>query len=199
MIIGLTGGIGSGKTTVANFFLDYKGVVVYIADLEAKKIMNSSGIIKEKLVAEFGKESYKDNQLNRKFISEIVFKNKNKLAILNSIVHPEVKKHFHEFVKSNSDKKYIIYENAILFESKSNLFCDFVITVYADIETKIKRVMLRDSLTKFEVIKRVNNQWKEEKKLLQSNYIIFNSELDNTKEQVNRIHKILTEKALKIM
>lgn len=194
MIIGLTGGIGSGKTTVAQFFSDYKNVSVYIADIEAKKLMSSSEVIKNKLVKEFGEKVFLDNVLNREYISKIVFNDKSKLAKLNSIVHPEVKKHFQNFVKVNADKEYIIYENAILFESKSNEFCNSVITVYADLETKIKRVISRDSTTRKEVIDRMNNQWKDEKKILLSNYLINNLNLDSTKNQVNNIHNILTKK-----
>tara|TARA_B110000046_G_scaffold186042_1_gene231761 strand:- start:8326 stop:8922 length:597 start_codon:yes stop_codon:yes gene_type:complete len=194
MIIGLTGGIGSGKTTVAKFFLEFDNVVVYIADLEAKKLMNSSVIIKEKLIKEFGEASFVNKKLNRKYISGIVFNDKEKLSVLNAIVHPEVKKHFQEFVEINTHKSYIIYENAILFESKGNLFCDFIITVYADAKTKIERVILRDSLTKEDVKRRMQNQWNDLKKIMQSNYIICNENLYETKNQVNKIHNILTEK-----
>jgi dephospho-CoA kinase len=194
MIIGLTGGIGSGKTTVAKFFSEFDNVVVYIADLEAKKLMNSSVIIKEKLINEFGGASFVNQKLNRKYISEIVFNDKEKLSVLNAIVHPEVKKHFQDFVELNVHKAYIIYENAILFESKSNLFCDFIITVYADVKTKIERVILRDSSTKEDVKRRMQNQWTDFKKIVQSNYIIYNENLDETKNQVNKIHNILTEK-----
>jgi dephospho-CoA kinase len=198
MIIGLTGGIGSGKTTVAKIFSKFDNVAVYIADVEAKKLMNSSESIKEKLIYEFGAASFVNQKLNRKYISEIVFKNKEKLAVLNSIVHPEVKKHFREFVQNHSDQKYIIYENAILFESKSNLFCDLIITVYADLNTKIKRVILRDLSTEKEVLNRMKNQCKDDKKILQSNYIICNENLDITTNQVNKIHNILTKKVLNI-
>ena len=193
-IIGLTGGIGSGKTTVAKFFAEFKNVAIYIADAEAKKLMNSSEVIKEKLIEKFGEKSFIDDNLNRKYIADIVFKNKEKLAELNAIVHPEVKRHFQEFIKKNNTKEYIIYENAILFESKSNLFCDIIITVVADITTKINRVMLRDSSTKKEVVNRINNQWKDVKKTLQSNYLIYNENLVKTKEQVHKIHNILTLK-----
>lgn len=194
MIIGLTGGIGSGKTTVANFFSEFKNVAIYIADIEAKKLMNTSVIIKDKLIKEFGDKAFYNNELNRKYISDIVFSNKEKLTTLNGIVHPEVKNHFKEFVKRNADKSYIIYENAILFESKSNLFCDLIITVYASLETKLERVILRDSTTEKEVFNRMKNQWKDAKKILQSNYIICNENLDETRNQVNIIHKILTKK-----
>ena len=193
-IVGLTGGIGSGKTTVANLFSKFDNVAVYIADVEAKKLMNSSGIIREKLINKFGKESFKDNKLNRKYIAEIVFKDKEKLSELNAIVHPEVKKHFQEFTKNQIKSDYVIYENAILFESKSNFFCDIIITVFADLDTKIQRVISRDSSTKKEVLNRMKNQWKDNKKILQSNYIICNQNLDETKSQVNKIHNILTLK-----
>jgi dephospho-CoA kinase len=194
MIIGLTGGIGSGKTTVAKLFSAFKNVAIYIADVEAKTLMNTSEVIKEKLINEFGEQAFVDQKLNRKYISKIVFNDAKKLAALNAIVHPEVKKHFKDFVENNLDKTYIIYENAILFESKSNLFCDFIITVYADVNTKIKRVTLRDASTKEEVLNRMKNQWNDDKKLLQSHYIISNENLDNTKIEVNKIHNILTEK-----
>ena len=166
MIVGLTGGIGSGKTTVANFFSEFDDVAVYIADYEAKKLINTSIEIKEKLIIEFGERSFLNNELNRKYISDIVFKNKTKLAILNSIVHPAVKKHFQEFVKNNSNKKYIIYENAILFESKSDENCNIVITVHVPLKNRIKRVMKRDSTSKKEVLQRIKNQWQDDKKIL---------------------------------
>ena len=194
MIVGLTGGIGSGKTTVANFFSDFKNVAIYIADVEAKKLMNSSIFIKKHLIKEFGIEAYKNGSLNRNFISKIVFNNKEKLTALNAIVHPEVKKHFKEFVKNNSDKDYIIYENAILFESKSNDFCNLIITVYASLDTRLQRVVNRDNTTKEAILARINNQWLEDKKLLQSNYVIYNEELSSTINQVRRIHNILTKK-----
>lgn len=194
MVVGLTGGIGSGKTTVAKLFSKFNDVAIYIADIEAKKLMNSSEIIKKKLIKQFGESSFVNQKLNRNYISEIVFNDKEKLSILNAIVHPEVKKHFQDFIKKNIDKTYIIYENAILFESGSNLLCDYIITVYANVNTKIERVILRDSSTKEAVESRMKNQWNDSKKIVQSNYIICNENLDETKTQVNKLHNILTEK-----
>ncbi|TXD50703.1 dephospho-CoA kinase [Polaribacter sp. IC066] len=195
MIVGLTGGIGSGKTTVANFFSAFNNVAIYIADVEAKKLMNSSSSIKDKLIKEFGQLAFVNHKLNRKHIAEIVFKDKEKLSKLNAIVHPEVKKNFKEFVKNNSNKDYIIYENAILFESKSNLICDCIITVFADIKTKIQRVIARDLSTEKEVLIRMKNQWTDAKRILKSNYIICNENLEETKGQVSKIHNILTRKS----
>ena len=198
MVVGLTGGIGSGKTTVATIFANFNTVAIYNADLEAKKLMNTSPIIKSKIIEEFGDESYLDNQLNRPFIANLVFKDKSKLAALNGIVHPEVKNHFNEFVKLHADKEYILYENAILFESKSNLKCDIIISVYAPLNVRIERTMLRDNTSKIAVENRIKNQWLEDKKLLQSNYVITNLSKENTHFQVLKIHNILTKKEASI-
>ena len=194
MIVGLTGGIGSGKTTVAKLFSEFENVAIYIADDEAKKLMNSSKIIKKQLISELGENSYNNEGLNRKYIADKVFNNAEKLGKLNAIVHPEVRKHFQDFVSRNKDKAYIIYEAAILFESKSNQFCAKIITVIADEKTRINRIIARDKTTEKEVRNRMQNQWNDTKKILQSNYIIKNEDLSTTKQQVVKIHNFLTEK-----
>ncbi|MBG7612989.1 dephospho-CoA kinase [Polaribacter sp. BAL334] len=194
MVVGLTGGIGSGKSTVAKLFAAYKNTAIYTADEEAKKLMNSSKIIAEKVIVEFGNETYKNGELQRDFLAKIVFQNPEKLAILNSIVHPEVRNHFQNFIHTNQDKLLIIYENAILFESKSNVLCDVIITVFASLSTRIERVMERDHCSKEAVLNRIQNQLSEESKMIQSHYIIINDTLENTKNQVKYIHNILTEK-----
>jgi dephospho-CoA kinase len=194
MVVGLTGGIGSGKSTVAKLFAAYKNTAIYTADEEAKKLMNSSKIITEKVIVEFGNETYKNGELQRDFLAKIVFQNPEKLAILNSIVHPEVRNHFQNFMHTNQDKLLIIYENAILFESKSNVLCDVIITVFASLSTRIERVMERDHCSKEAVLNRIQNQLSEESKMIQSHYIINNDTLENTKNQVKYIHNILTEK-----
>lgn len=199
MIVGLTGGIGSGKTTVAEVFKKLDSVAVYIADVEARKIMNSSNVIRTQLLQVFGKETYKNNELNRKYLANTVFESKEKLTILNNIVHPEVKKHFLDFATRNADKAYVLYESAILFESNSSQQCDFVISVFLDKEERIKRVLDRDKTNKKEVLSRINSQWKEDKKLLSSNYIILNYAIQDTEKSVLKIHNILTEKALTIL
>lgn len=194
MVVGITGGIGSGKSTVAKLFAAYKNTAIYTADEEAKKLMNSSKIIAEKVIVEFGNETYKNGELQRDFLAKIVFQNPEKLAILNSIVHPEVRNHFQNFIHTNQDKLLIIYENAILFESKSNVLCDVIITVFASLSTRIERVMERDHCSKEAVLNRIQNQLSEESKMIQSHYIIINDTLENTKNQVKYIHNILTEK-----
>lgn len=199
MIVGLTGGIGSGKTTVAALFGKFDSVAVYIADTEARKIINSSDIIKTQLIAAFGKETYKNKQLNRPYVASVVFENKEKLAILNRIVHPEVKRNFQEFVAANSSKAYVLYESAILFESKSAQQFDFIISVFVHLEERVKRVLERDNTTRKEVLSRINSQWKEDKKLLLSNYMIQNYALQETESSIIKIHNILTKKALTIL
>ena len=199
MIVGLTGGIGSGKTTVAEVFKKLDSVAVYIADIEARKIMNSSDVIRTQLLQAFGKETFKNNELNRQYLANVVFESTEKLTILNNIVHPEVKRCFQDFVAKNIDKAYVLYESAILFESNSAQQCDFVISVFLDKEERIKRVVSRDNTSKKEVLSRINNQWKEDKKLLSSNYIILNYEIKDTNKSILKIHNILTEKALTIL
>ncbi|CAL2107404.1 Dephospho-CoA kinase [Tenacibaculum sp. 190524A02b] len=193
MVIGLTGGIGSGKSTVAKMFLNFENIAYYNADEEAKNLMNNSLKIKENLIKEFGNESYLNNSLNRPYIANIVFNDKKKLAILNNIVHPVVYEHLNNFIFKNKDKNYILYENAILFENGSNSFCDKIITVSAPIALRIERVIKRDHSNYNDVKKRMNNQWRDEKKIMQSNYIINNIDINLTKNNVKQIHHFLTK------
>lgn len=193
MLVGLTGGIGSGKSTVAKILAEFDGVVVYFADEEAKNLMNTSQEIRTQLIAEFTDEVYKDGSLNRPFLAGIVFKNKEKLKKLNAIVHPIVHKHLQDFIKEHENKSYILYENAILFENGSNLLCDKIITVTAPEMLRIQRVIERDNSTFEEVKNRINNQWSDEKKILQSNYVIHNVDLTSVKEQLEKIHNKLTK------
>ncbi|CAM1347382.1 dephospho-CoA kinase [Tenacibaculum insulae] len=195
MVIGLTGGIGSGKSTIVKMFTKFKNIAIYIADDEAKKLMNSSLKIKAQLISEFGNKTYVNNKLNKPYLANIVFNDKQKLTILNTIVHPVVNDHFKDFISKNTDKDYILYENAILFENGSNIFCDKIITVTAPKNIRIQRVLKRDNSTIAAVESRIKNQWNETKKTLQSNYIIENSTLSKSKTQTLRIHNILTNKS----
>ena len=194
MVIGITGGIGSGKSTIVKMFSKFKKIAIYIADDEAKKLMNTSDEIKSQLISEFGKEVYVNNKLNRPHLANIVFNNKEKLAVLNAIVHPIVNNHLQHFIRHNSNKDYILYENAILFENGSNAFCDKIITVTAPENIRIQRVLKRDNSTIEAVTNRIKNQWNQNKKTLQSNYIVQNLTLTKSEEQILRIHNILTKK-----
>ena len=193
MIVGLTGGIGSGKSTIVKMFSEFENIAIYIADDEAKKLMSTSKKIKTQLISEFGNEVYVNNELSRSYLASIVFQNKEKLAILNSIVHPVVNEHLQGFIKKNTNKAYILYENAILFENGSDSFCDKIITVTAPEEVRINRVIKRDNTTVEDVKNRIKNQWSEPKKTLQSHYVIDNVNLTYSKQQVLKIHNYLTK------
>jgi dephospho-CoA kinase len=186
MIVGLTGGIGSGKTTVAKFFEDY-GVPVYIADEEAKKLMGSSKVIKRKLVLLFGEKAYVNNALNKPFIANIIFNDKSYLQKMNAIIHPRVARHFEKWVKKQNTP-YVIKEVAILFENGGHKKCDAVITVTAPKEIRVKRLLNRDNTTLEKIEAIMKNQWTDEQKLELSDYSIENITLENTKKQVSKIH-----------
>jgi dephospho-CoA kinase len=156
--------------------------------------MNSSSTIKSKIIQQFGEKSYLNNQLNSAYIASLVFNDKSKLELLTSLVHPEVRKHFQYFKNLHAQKEYILYENAILFESKSNLNCDIIISVFTPLDIRIKRTMLRDQSSRAAVEFRIKNQYSEKIKHLQSNYIIYNSTQEKVKSQIIRIHNILTKK-----
>lgn len=188
-IIGLTGGIGSGKTTVANYLIA-KNIPVYIADDEAKKITNSKKVT-SKIKEIFGNEVIENDKVNRTALANIVFNDKEKLTQLNAIIHPEVKKHFKNWLKSKQDYTFVVKESAILFESGSYLDCDAIILVTAPMETRIERTIKRDNSTKESVIQRINNQMSEEVKTLKSNYIIQNISLKDTFNQVENMLKKL--------
>ncbi len=189
MVVGLTGGIGSGKTSVVQLFID-KGIPVYIADIEAKKLMQSNPKISLQIKSIFGEKSYEKGVLNRSYLAKQVFGNSEKLNQLNAIVHPVVHKDFLAFKKTQK-APYLIYENAILFENGSDSLCDFIITVTAPEKTRIERVVQRDRVSPQEVKNRIQHQWDEQLKSEKSNYVIENINWETTKKIVDDIHKIL--------
>ncbi len=187
MVIGLTGGIGSGKTTVAKMF-NKLGVPIYIADLEAKKIMNSSKTIRGKLIQLFGNEAYTEDSLNKPFLAKKIFNDNDLLVKMNAIVHPKVRLHFKNWLKEQ-DTPYVIKEAAILFENGGYHECDNVITVIASRENKMQRVIQRDNSTIDSVKAIMNNQWSDEDKVKLSHYVIDNNNLPKTENQVKIIHQ----------
>tara|TARA_R110000765_G_scaffold61991_2_gene120280 strand:- start:706 stop:1290 length:585 start_codon:yes stop_codon:yes gene_type:complete len=191
-IIGLTGGIGSGKSTVANMFKEL-GVPVYNSDERAKYLMNTSLDIKRQLIKLLGEEAYKGDKLNRSFIAEKVFSNTNLLAKLNDIVHPIVRNDFIDWTKKQ-DYSYVIQETALLFENKAQDLYDSIILVTAPKETRIIRVVDRDKSSREQVIARMKNQLDDKKKLNLSNYVIENIDLERTSSNVLQVHaSILTD------
>ena len=188
-IIGLTGGIGTGKTMVAEYFKSL-GIPVYIADKEARQLMTSENTINA-LSNEFGKEILENGILNREKLAQLVFNNPKKLQKLNSIVHPEVKKHFDNWVEKHKNYPFVVKEAAILFESGSYKYCNTIITVTAPLETRLQRVMERDKTDRESVLKRIENQWTDEERIAKSNYVIHNLSVESTKKQVDGILKKL--------
>ena len=188
-IIGLTGGIGSGKTTIANYFRA-KGVPVYIADDAAREITNTLEI-KNAIKTEFGSAVFDKENLNRMKLADIVFSNPEKLIALNAIIHPAVRNHFKEWISNYENVPYIIYETAILFESGNYKNCDQIITITAPIELRIDRVMKRDKTTKEAVLKRMDSQWTDAQRISKSDFTIENITLKTTKQEFEKILKIL--------
>ncbi|MBC7524568.1 MAG: dephospho-CoA kinase [Flavobacterium sp.] len=191
-IIGLTGGIGSGKTTVANYIKSL-GIPVYISDLEAKKVMEFPKII-TKIEAIFGNEVVLGTSLNREKLASIVFKEPEKLKQLNALVHPEVKMHFDRWVSINKKEPFVVKEAAILFESGSYKDCDLILTVVAPIETRIERVLKRDNTSREKVLNRINNQLSDNQRIERSDFVIQNENLEDMKMQVLEIIKTLSIK-----
>jgi dephospho-CoA kinase len=187
--IGLTGGIGTGKTTVGKIFavLD---VPVYSADDRAKWLMSKDAVVRESLIKEFGGEVFSDNGLNRPFLAEIVFSNPKKLKALNSIVHPAVGNDFEQWC-ANQNSSYVLKEAAILFEAGLNNSLDQVICVSADLETRISRVIGRDGATKGQVLARINNQMDLSEIEKSSDFVIKNNPGDSLIPQVMEIHNKL--------
>ena len=194
MIVGVTGGIGSGKSLVAEAICSFENTIYFHADKEAKLLMNNSSVIKDKIIAAFGQKSYDNGVLNKKYISSLVFKNPHQLKVLNTIVHPQVKEHFKKFVESQNKNTLIIYENAIIFETNSSSICDIIISVNSPRNIRIKRVMKRDNSTKNMVENIMNNQWSDAKRNLLSNYIINNIEKEETLLKIKKIYNFLTKK-----
>jgi dephospho-CoA kinase len=188
-IIGLTGGIGSGKSTVAKMFSDL-GIPVYIADDEAKKLMLNQNV-KNKVIDLLGDEAYQNNKLNRSYVAAKVFQDPQLLEKLNSIIHPEVGKHFKNWLK-NQDNVYVIKEAAILFENGNYKHCDKTVLVVAGEKKRIDRVVQRDKTTIQKVLKVIENQWTDNEKIKLADFLIENnSDLSSLRTKVYTIHEEL--------
>lgn len=184
-IVGLTGGIGSGKTTIAKH-IKSMGIPVYIADDAAKKILLLPETLNAlKLV--FGNAIFDGELLNKDKLSKIVFNNPEMLKQLNQIVHPAVKKDFDNWLQINKDQPLVVKEAAILFESGSYKDCDVIITIVAPIEERIQRVVERDHTNSEAVLSRINNQWTDEMRMEKSDYVIENKDIIKAFAQTKKI------------
>lgn len=189
--VGITGGICSGKTTVCTIF-ETLGIPVYYADDRAKALMVSNKDIVRQIIATFGKASYfTDGSLNRKYISDIVFQDKNLLQQLNSIVHPIVFLDTEQWYHTHSHRPYTLYETAIMYESGSYKKMDKVITVFSPLETRVARTMQRDNCSREEVLVRINKQLPEEEKIQKADFVIYNDHSQPLIAQVLTIHQQL--------
>jgi len=187
--IGLTGGIGSGKTTVAAIF-ETIGIPVYYADDAAKRLMNTNEELKEAILKNFGEASYKNAELDRKYLAGIVFNNKEKLDLLNSLTHPVTIKDAADWM-SRQTAPYVIKEAALLFESGAAELLDKVIGVYAPQHIRVQRVMQRDGLPAEDVMKRISRQIDEEMKMKLCDFVITNNEQVLVIPQVLELHQKL--------
>ncbi|MCC8153663.1 MAG: dephospho-CoA kinase [Tannerellaceae bacterium] len=190
--VGITGGIGSGKSTVAHIF-QILGYPVYVADKESKRLTETSPLIRKQLEIMFGKEIFVENRLNKPLLANYIFNNKDLLSKVNSVIHPVVLNDFLKWVK-HQKSNLVLIESALLFESGFNTKIDKSLIVYAPEEIRTSRVMKRDNLTKDEIRKRMNNQLSDKMKCKLSDLIIYNTGKEALIPQINKILKSLNEK-----
>lgn len=193
MKVGLTGGMGSGKTTVAKIFEAFR-IPVFYADEESKKILASNPNVKAKLVEKFGEKLFANGRLNRSYLANEIFKNKEALAFVNSVLHPAVAEAFLAWSKKQT-APYVLEEAAILFETGGYKKFDSTILVVAEKELRVKRVKARGGLKETEVLARMENQWSDEKKLPLADFVIYNDEKEMLTRQVLEIHENLISRA----
>ena len=189
MIVGVTGGIGSGKSTVAHIF-NALGVPVYNSDIRSKELLNTNSELKSRLIEQFGEEIYTSSGVDRKHFASIIFKDNKLLEISNSIIHPYVKKDFEDWVSAQSFT-YSIKESAILFETAIYKQLDKIVLVTAPEELRIKRVVERDQTPEEVVLERIKNQWEDAKKIPLADFTILNNETELLLPQVLKIHQAL--------
>jgi dephospho-CoA kinase len=185
-IIGLTGGIGSGKTTVANIFKQI-GVPVFCCDDVARNIQNTDQRAIDGMIQLFGSQIYNNGHLNRGAIAQLVFANKDLLQKLNNIIHPLVKEEFQKFCQTNSTLPFVLIESAIMIQSGFYTSTDFMILVTANIETRISRVIMRDKISREQVLQRIQNQMSDDKALPFCRYTIINNNIADLLPQIQDV------------
>lgn len=186
--VGITGGIGSGKTTVCQIFNSLFQIPIFYADEAAKFLQDNDDDLKKSIISIFGKSIYKDGRLNRPSLASIVFNDSEKLKQLNHLVHPAVATYFEKWMFSQN-APYILKEAAIFFESGSDQFMDFMIGVYAPLELRIKRVVQRDAVSPEVVMNRISKQMNEEEKMKKCHFVILNDGEATLEPQIEIIHK----------
>jgi dephospho-CoA kinase len=185
-IIGITGGIGSGKSVVCELFRIY-GYPVYDADKRAKELNEHSQVIREKLTKHFGMDLYEGNKLNKKKLADLMFSSEKDLKIANSIIHPEIAKDFLSWAAKRKELDVVVIDAAVLFEAKFNKIVDKVVTVYAPYELRLKRASERDHTDKSSIARRANSQLPEEEKIKMADFVIYNDNVHSLIAQVSEL------------
>ncbi|MBC7382157.1 MAG: dephospho-CoA kinase [Bacteroidia bacterium] len=189
--VGITGGIGSGKSTVAKIF-EVLGIPVFYADDAAKELMNKDETLKQELIKEFGNELYSNGALNRSYLSSLVFSDPKKLTLLNAIVHPVTIANAEKWMQQQTTH-YAIKEAALIFESDAHKQLDKVIGVFAPTPLRLQRVRQRDNISEDAIVARMNKQMEEETKMKLCDYVITNNDLELIIPQVLKIHEALLD------
>ena len=191
--IGITGGMGAGKSTVCKVFSQI-GISIYDADSRAKWLMNNNPELKEAVRTSFGWDSYtRKDDLNRDYLAKVVFNNEEKLKVLNGIVHPAVMKDFELWTQEHKDEPYSLKEAALLFESNSYKILHKVIVINSPIETRIERVVKRDHVKREDVLKRIENQSTDRERMEKADWIIYNDGVHSLIKQAMKIHHEILE------
>ena len=184
--VAITGGIGTGKTTISSMFSD-KGIPVFNSDEIAKEIMNTDSLLKNEIVTAFGDKAYDKNKLNKEYLSDVIFNNETLLKKINSIVHPYVAEEFNSWIQEQNSK-YIIYESAIIFENQAEDFFDKIICVTASEEEVISRIMKRNDFSVDKIKSIISKQLPNDAKVQKSDYVIESMNISKLSDKVLEIH-----------
>lgn len=194
-ILGVTGGIGSGKSIVCKY-LSLHNIPIYDADIEAKRLNNTSPVIRQELIIRFGKSIYINNELDRKQLASLIFNNKENLQYVNQLIHTELAKHFLNWIEDNKRHSILALDAAVLFESGFDKYVDKIITVIAPIDIRINRVSKRDNLSPQQIEARINSQISDEERSKLSDFVVVNDNYESIINQTNIIIEKITQSAL---
>lgn len=190
--VGISGGIGSGKSTVCKIFKGLQ-IPIYNTDSKAKELTNNSKRIRTELMRNFGSDIYQNNILNTSLLRKILFNDQHARTRINEIIHPEVWNDQKKWLSQFADEKYVLTESALLFDTGSYTLFNFTINVTAPLDDRIKRLMIRDKTTKEEILQKINAQKQEQTRCELANFIIYNDEKKSLIEQVYTIHNFLIQ------
>jgi len=191
-VVGLTGGIGSGKSTVSRL-LNTMGIPVYIADTESKRITESSHVVQTKLTERFGRDLYTDGKLNKKLLASLIFENEANRCFVNSVIHPIVQNDFEQWKSQHTQSPLVVIEAAILFESGFSDLVDVSVTVAAPEDLRIRRVELREGWSQDSIVSRIRSQLPEDERIRRSDFVIYNDDRQALIPQVEKMLEFLSK------